>query len=448
MRLATRTAIAAAVAGAAALAVVGILFRNRVGDTLRERVDRQLEERAATAPILAAVGTRLSVSELGATVEGARVVADGTTVALGALPDDPLPPVTATGWQTVRADGQNWRLLTVAVDDVPEPGDRALVQLVAPLGDADSIARRQRRSALLVGIAAVAACGAIGYALGAIASRPLARLRRDAGRLGSTAGAAPIGDRYGAVEVDEIAATLRAGLDDVAEQVARRDAALAAARSFAASVAHEVRTPLTSAVTNLDVARRTPAGTPAHDRAVGDARQQLDRITSTLGALRDLTDAELADPSWFGEFDLADQVAAVLEAEQRRHPEVHIELVAEGDATVIAWLDGLRIAAVNLVRNALEHGTPLSGPAHIVVTVERVAGLARVHVDDNGPGIPPGQRARLVERFVRGPGSTGTGLGLALVGQIATLHGGSLAFDTAPLGGTRATLTIAVSDAS
>jgi hypothetical protein len=145
MRLATRTAIAAAVAGAAALAVVGILFRNRVGDTLRERVDRQLEERAATAPILAAVGTRLSVSELGATVEGARVVADGTTVALGALPDDPLPPVTATGWQTVRADGQNWRLLTVAVDDVPEPGDHALVQLVAPLGDVDSIARRQRR---------------------------------------------------------------------------------------------------------------------------------------------------------------------------------------------------------------------------------------------------------------------------------------------------------------
>ena len=107
MRLATRTAFAAAAAGALALAVVGILFRNRVGDTLRERVDRQLEERASTAPILAAVGTRLSVSELGATVEGARVLADGSTVALGALPDDPLPPVTAPGWQTVRADDQN-----------------------------------------------------------------------------------------------------------------------------------------------------------------------------------------------------------------------------------------------------------------------------------------------------------------------------------------------------
>jgi two-component system sensor histidine kinase PrrB len=443
MRLATRTAFAAAAAGALALAVVGILFRNRVGDTLRERVDRQLEERASTAPILAAVGTRLSVSELGATVEGARVLADGSTVALGALPDDPLPPVTAPGWQTVRADDQNWRLLTVAVDDVPEPGDHALVQLVAPLGDVDSIARRQRRSALLVGLAAVAACGGVGYGLGAVASRPLARLRRDAARLG--AGAAPIGEHYGAVEVDEIAATLRAGLADVAAEVARREAALAAARSFAASVAHEVRTPLTSAVTNLDVARRTPAGTPAHEAAVGDARAQLDRITATLGALRDLTDAELADRSWFSEFDLADMVAAVLEPEQRRHPDVRIDLVADGDCTVAAWLDGLRIATGNLVRNALEHGRPVHGPARIVVTVERSAATAVVLVDDNGPGIPPGERERLVQRFARGPDSRGTGLGLALVDQVATLHGGTLQIAAGPLGGTRATLTIRLS---
>jgi two-component system sensor histidine kinase PrrB len=446
MRLATRTAIAAALAGALALAVVGILFRNRLGDTLRERVDRQLEERASTAPILAAAGTRLSVSELGTTVEGARVVADGTTVALGALPDDPLPPVTEPGWQTVRADDQNWRLLTVAVDDVPDPGDHALVQLVAPLGDVDSLARRQRRSALLVAIAAVAACGAVGYGFGAVATRPLARLRRDAARLGPASGAAPIADRYGAVEVDEIAATLRAGLDDVAAEVARREAALAAARSFAASVAHEVRTPLTSAVTNLDVAARTAAGTPAHDAAVRDARAQLDRITSALGALRDLTDAELAEPSWFSDFDLADQVATIIESEQRRHPEAGIELVADGDCTVTAWLDGLRIATANLVRNALEHGRPASGAAHVVVTVERSPGTAALHVDDNGPGIPASERNRLLQRFARGPGSTGTGLGLALVDQVAELHGGSLTLDAGPLGGTRATLTIRLAD--
>ena len=54
----------------------------------------------------------------------------------------------------------------------------------------------------------------------------------------------------------------------------------------------------------------------------------------------------------------------------------------------------------------------------------------------------PAERQRLVQRFARGPDSTGTGLGLALVAQVATLHGGSLHLDASPLGGTRATLTI------
>jgi two-component system sensor histidine kinase PrrB len=443
MRLATRTAIAAALAAALALSVLAVLFRGQVYDTLLERVDRQLEERAATAPILAAVGDRLSVSELGATVEGARIAADGTTVEVGALPQDPLPPVTEPGWSTVHTDGENWRLYTVVVDDVPEAGDHALVQLAAPLGDVDTIARQQRRTTVLLAVIAIAASAGIGYAFGALATRPLARLRRDAGQLGtSTPAGAPLRERYGSVEVDEIADALRSGLDEVAVEIARREAALDTARSFAASVAHEVRTPLTSAMTNLDVARRTPAGSAAHDEAVADARTQLDRITSSLSALRDLTDAELADRSWFSEFDLADQVAAVAEPEQRRHPDVRIDVAAAGDCTVVAWLDGTRLATANLLRNALAHGRPTFGTQHVVVTVERDATVATVHVDDNGPGIPPEDRERLVRRFERGARSTGSGLGLALVAQIATLHGGDLTLGDSALGGTRATVTI------
>lgn len=446
LRLSTRTGLAAGLAAAVSLALLALLFRGRIGTTLRERVDHQLEARAETAPILAAVGERLAVSELGATVEGARVVLDGRTVAIGALPAGPLPSVTAPGWETARSDGENWRLYTVQVVDVPEVGDRTLVQLVAPLGDADDIAREQRRAVFVLAAAAVAACAAIGYGFGAVASLPLTRLRRDAARLGRPSSAAwRMDERYGAAEADDIAEALNLGLDQVAAATSRREAALESARAFAASAAHELRTPLTGAITDLDVAAHTSADVAQHGEAIVDARAQLRRMTSTLGALRHLADTELADPTWFTTFDLADQVAAVVEHEAHRHPEVDIRVVLGqegGDPQIEAWLDGLRLAVANLLRNAIDHGRPAGGPAQIAVSVGHDRGTAVIRVDDNGPGISPGDRERLLRRFERGAGSAGSGLGLSLVARVAELHGGELRLDDGPLGGLRAELSL------
>jgi len=66
-----------------------------------------------------------------------------------------------------------------------------------------------------------------------------------------------------------------------------------------------------------------------------------------------------------------------------------------------------------------------------------------IHVDDNGPGIAPADRARVVERFERGSRAPGSGLGLAIARQVAMAHGGSLAIDDSPLGGARLTLRLA-----
>ena len=230
----------------------------------------------------------------------------------------------------------------------------------------------------------------------------------------------------------------------MAEQQAGREAAFETARSFAASVTHELRTPLTGAVTNLDIAGATVGDSPAHQEAVADARAQLDRIASALTALRSLADAELADPSWFTEFDLGDQVIAVVDAERRREPGARIEVEVLGPGGVIAWADGVRLAVSNLVRNALAHGRGPDGAAHVLVVVHRDGERASVVVEDRGPGVPTDDRARVVRRFEKGPDSSGSGLGLALVGQVAALHGGTLTLDAAPGGGAQATLTIHV----
>ncbi len=450
MRLSTRTAIAAGLAAAVSLTVLAVLFRNRVYDTLRERVDRQLEQRAGTAPILAAVGARLATSELGATVDGARIVTTpaggppGPTISIGNLPTAGLPAVDGTGWKTVRADGQAWRLYTIAVDDVPGDGDVSLVELAAPLGDVDALARRQRRQSLLLAVAAVAASAAVGYGLGMYASAPLGRLRRAAGRVGAAGSAnatVRIPEHLGAVEVDEIAAVLNAGLDQVASTAAQREGALASARAFAAAAGHELRTPLTGALTNLELAAHPAADTAA---ALAAARVQVRRASDALGALRRLADADLADPSWFAPYDIADQVAVLVAAEARRHPGVRVRFdAAGGECDLDGWAEGIELAVGNLIRNALLHGRPADPrQAEIAVGVACDPESVTITVDDNGPGIPPEDRARLVRRFERGEHSTGQGLGLALAEQIAALHGGRLVIGTSPAGGARLVLTL------
>ncbi|MEY2522373.1 MAG: two-component system, OmpR family, sensor histidine kinase PrrB [Ilumatobacteraceae bacterium] len=440
MRLATRTGLASFVAASITLLAVGSLFRGYFATVLQERVDSQLKERAATAPILAAVAERLAQSELRTTLEGARVVAGGQTISLGLLPDDPLPDTIAPGWSTARASGDRWRMYTVEVADVPRLGDKTLVQLVAPLGDVDARARQLRRRVIFVmGLTSLAA-GLVGYLLGKIATRPLTALRRDTGRIeDSNPGTWRVGETYGSAEVDDVATALNENLRRLADETHRRGAALDAARAFAASATHELRTPLQGALTNLDMARSGRISEPDRLEVLGLANEQLQRMAAALSAVRALADAEFADRSWFGEVDLADVADAAVADERRRAPEATVEIESTSPTTLVAWRDGVRLAIANIVRNALVHGRPADGSSQRVVV--SVAG-STVTVDDNGPGVPPADRQRVLERFERG-GGHGSGLGLAIAQQVALAHGGSVTIESSPLGGTRVVLSLA-----
>ncbi len=446
MRLATRTSIAAALAAAVSLTVLGVVVRGRVQVVLRQRVDLQLEERADAAPQLAEVGERLASSDLGDAIEGVRIRTGDDIVSIGALPASGLPPIRRVGFRTVRADRESWRLLTVPVVDVPNEGDRALVQFAAPMGNVDALARAERRAISIAVVIGVIASAIIGYLLGLVASRPLARLRKDAGNIGARS---PDGwrmaDRYGSPEVDEVAGALNRGLDAVAAEAHERRAALEAARAFTASAAHELRTPLTSALTNLDVARLEADNAAQQAAHLDEGREQLKRMAATLTALRSLADADLVDPTWFAPVDLADLAAVVVEQEARRHDDVEIRLDApEAELPVDVWADGVTLACSNLVRNAIVHGRPVEGDAVIRVTVAQAGGVASVTVEDNGTGIPVAERARVTGPFQRGSGSQGSGLGLAIVAQVARAHHGELTISDSQLCGARVELTIRV----
>jgi two-component system sensor histidine kinase PrrB len=101
-----------------------------------------------------------------------------------------------------------------------------------------------------------------------------------------------------------------------------------------------------------------------------------------------------------------------------------------------AWPDGVRALVDNLLENAARHGR---ADGVVNVGLGRENGALVLTVDDDGPGVPAGERGAVFERFVRGAGTRvdGSGLGLALVRQQAVLHGGEVTLEDAPLGGAR-----------
>ena len=249
-----------------------------------------------------------------------------------------------------------------------------------------------------------------------------------------------MGERYGSPDVDDVADALNANLRRLADETVKRDRALDAARAFAASASHELRTPLQSALTNLDIARSDRADEATRAGSVGAAHQQVQRMAASLAAVRALADAEFADPAWFESLDLLDVAEAAVADERRRDPDARIDVVAQSDDCVTAWRQGAQLAIANVVRNALAHGRPASGaPPHVVVTVDGSV----VTVDDDGPGVPGVDRARVLQRFVKGAGSGGSGLGLAIAREVAAAHGGAVELSEGPLGGVRVTLTFA-----
>jgi two-component system sensor histidine kinase PrrB len=284
------------------------------------------------------------------------------------------------------------------------------------------------------------------------AARPLTRLQHAAAAIGSDAPSAlAVADRYGTPEVDDVAAALNASLADLGDAIERREEALAAARNFAASATHELRTPLQSAMTNLDVAMAGPESGPGSGggESVGRARGELSRMATSLATVQALSQADLAQPEWFEPMDVgalgdvADEVISRASTGTDSTIDLEVEPTPSPPVTHPVWPDGVRLALDNALRNALTHGRPGNGaPGRITVHVV-ASSPPSVIVDDNGPGISPDDAVRLLAPFERGPTATpGSGLGLAVADRVARAHDGRVEILPSPLGGTRVRITL------
>jgi signal transduction histidine kinase len=201
-------------------------------------------------------------------------------------------------------------------------------------------------------------------------------------------------------------------------------------RELIANVSHELRTPISALQAVLEnIVDGVAAADPATLRTALTQTERLGRLVTELLDLSRIDAGVLAlDLDEFPVADLLAEVVAEAEvaaaAEERKV--VFPTRVVPGDATVRADRQRLHQVVVNLLDNAVRHG-----PADGTVTVSAIAEAGRmvIEVADEGPGIPPEERARVFERFTRGDRSTGggTGLGLAIARWVVELHHGSIA---------------------
>jgi signal transduction histidine kinase len=215
-------------------------------------------------------------------------------------------------------------------------------------------------------------------------------------------------------------------------------------RQVSNAIAHDLRTPITRARARLEDAA-SHAGTEAELRAAVDrAVADLDAVTSVFQALLRIAEIEAGSRrSAFAEIDLGPLLADLADLYAASAEDQGLSLTLHVPDTLPAYGDRdlLQQAVANLLDNAIKF-SPQGG--RITLSADAAERQVRISVTDQGPGIPEPDRARATERFFRGEQARhtpGSGLGLALVQAVATLHEGALLLDDAQPG-LRATIML------
>lgn len=217
-------------------------------------------------------------------------------------------------------------------------------------------------------------------------------------------------------------------------------AALARARSLeevGATVAHELKNPLTAVKALVQLGARNPAEAASHER-LDTIERELERMQ---GILQDyLSFSRPLRPLAPEALDLGAIAGDVLAAVSGRAEEAGVALGLSGKAVVDADPRRVEEALLNLVANAVE-ATPRGG--RVDVDVERVDGVAAIRVRDTGHGMAPEVLARVGTPFFT-TRDEGTGLGVVLARAAFVQHGGALRYESAPGLGTTAVATLPV----
>ena len=238
-------------------------------------------------------------------------------------------------------------------------------------------------------------------------------------------------------EFDRLALNLNGMLE-------RIDSLMRGLKEVTDNVAHDLKTPLTRLRNRCEAALRMAKSDADFRRVLEETIEESDGLIRTFDALLMIARAESGEVrDGMAEFDVADVARDVGELYEPLAEDkgLSLQIQANEHATVKGNRELVSQALANLVDNAIKYAAPDADTADgeragIVVKTSSDKDQIVLSVSDHGPGIPAGDRSRVVERFVRleqSRSEPGSGLGLSLVSAVARLHGGELKLeDNAP----------------
>ncbi|WP_225398739.1 HAMP domain-containing sensor histidine kinase [[Mycobacterium] vasticus] len=286
---------------------------------------------------------------------------------------------------------------------------------------------------LVVGGAGVVVAAVAGGMVTRTGLRPVGRLTEAAERVARTDDLHPI-PVYGSDELARLTEAFNAMLRALAESRERQ-------ARLVADAGHELKTPLTSLRTNVELlmASAAPGAPPLPEEEMAELRAdaigQIEELSTLVGDLVDLTRDDQRE-AVVEQVDITEVVDRSMERVRRRRNDI------EFDIQVVPWYvhgdaAGLSRAVLNMLDNAAKW-SPSGGVVGL-----RMRRLDSTHVEmvvsDQGPGIPEAERALVFERFFRSDQARampGSGLGLAIVKQVVLKHGGAITVEDTVPGGT------------
>lgn len=408
-------------------AVLGVLtYRNVLAET-ESLFDYQLRQMAYSlrdqGEIAPAQASSLADSELDFVVQIWTV--DGRTIYPPHLRGD-LPTGARLGLADVTVHGKIWRTFSVASRD-------RVIQVAQPR----QIRRRLAAGAALRSVVPLLFIAPVmALLIWWLAAKTLAPLQR-------------LADNVRSRDEQSMQPLALTGLPDEVLPLVnalngllqRLEASLGAQRAFVSDAAHELRSPLTALKLQMQNLRRSPDDGARSD-AIESLNDGIDRAARLVEQLLTLARSEPGAPlAALVPLDLAEVVrAAVAQTVPLAHARgTTMELVADQPVHVLGDAASLTALARNLTDNAVRY-CPAGSLVRLQVAEEEMAAV--LTVDDNGPGIPPTERARVFDRFYRHTAGdeTGTGLGLAIVRSVADRHGAKVELGDSPLGGLQVAL--------
>jgi signal transduction histidine kinase len=307
----------------------------------------------------------------------------------------------------------------------------AAVRLSLPESDVSDVVARTRITLIVFVVAVVIAAGLVAWLLAASIAAPLRRVAEVAEDLPDDLSLRASAD--GPAEVRSIATALNRTAARLGELIARQ-------QRVAADASHHLKTPLTGIRLRLEAIEDTAAD-EAVRREAAAAMAEVDRLHRRIDQILALARADAADES---NHVIADLAAVIVDRCGEFEPVARdrgIELTVKVPSDPVAARaprGAVERATDEVLSNALDYARTA-----IVVSVSATPEGAVVAISDDGPGIAAEDRDRVFERFVRGGNAVagGSGVGLAIVRELARAAGGDAVAGVADAGGCRISVT-------